>query len=205
MSKHEQVVAWLEKNVGQHEQPMGSNTGPFVVQCQRSTWLAGSRWPWCVAAWVKAWTVAGYKLPYKGAGAYAMLDWYRAHAPKWVVPLSLAEPGAAVILNIGAGHCATLAKKYVSGGHVECIDGNWGDQVARTEHPVSLIRGVIDPPEKPLGKIPPAKRAKWEVVTSASGHSKLLYAGGEKAIQRKLGKLLNGRGGITIRRRRKNP
>lgn len=205
MNKHETAVAFLERNVGQHESPMGSNTGTFVQECQAATWLAGTRWPWCVATWVKAWTVAGYKLPYRGAGAYAMLDWYRANAPKWVVPLSLAEPGAAIILNIGAGHCATLAKKYVSGGTVYCIDGNWGDQVARTEHPVSLIRGVIDPPEKQLGKIPPVKRAKWEVVTSASGHSKVVFASGETGIGKKLPKLLNRFGGVTIRRRKKQP
>lgn len=203
MSKHEAVVAWLEKHVGEHEVPAGSNTGPFVQQCQAATWLPGSRWPWCVATWVKAWTVAGYKLPYLGAGAYAMADWYKQHCPAWIVPLSKAKPGAAVILNIGAGHCATLVEKYVSGGSIKTIDGNWGDKVSATTHKVSEIRCVIDPPEKQTGIIPPAKKPVFEVVTAASGHSKVVFVSGSKAIGRKLPQLLNRFGGVTIRRRKR--
>lgn len=202
-TQHAAVVAWLTKNLGQHEVPAGSNTGPFVQSCQAATWLPGSRWPWCVATWVKAWTVAGRKLPYLGAGAYSMLAWYKANLPKWVVPLKDAKPGAAVILNIGAGHCATLAKPYTGGPTVSTIDGNWGDQVARVEHPTNLVRGVVDPPEKQLGVIPTAKPPVFEVVTSASGHAKLVYASGAKAVGKKLPQLLNRFGGLTIKRRKK--
>lgn len=201
-TEHQAALAWLKKHVGEHEQPMGSNRGAFVQLCQAATWLAGSGWPWCVATWVKAWTVAGYKLPYKGAGAYVMLDWYRKNAPAWVVPLSKAKPGAAVILNIGSGHLATLAEKYVSGGSIKTIDGNWGDKVEATTHQVSEIRGVIDPPEK-APPMPPAKPPVWEVVTSASGHKKLVFASGAKGVGRKLPQLLNRFGGVTIQRRKR--
>jgi hypothetical protein len=202
-TEHAKVVAWLSKNVGQHEVPPGSNTGPFVQSCQAATWLAGTRFPWCVATWVKAWTVAGRTLPYRGAGAYSMLAWYKAHLPAWVVPLNRAKPGAAVILNIGSGHLATLEHAYAGGPTVETIDGNWGDAVARVKHPVTLVRGVIDPAEKDTGVIPPAKPPVFEVVTSASGHAKLVYSSGAKAVGRKLPALLNRYGGLTIKRRKK--
>jgi hypothetical protein len=152
---------------------------------------------------VKAWTVAGRKLPYLGAGAYPMLDWYKTHLPLWVVPLEKATPGAAVVFNIGAGHVGTLAKPYTGGPTVSTIDGNWGDAVTAVEHAVGDIRGIVDPPEKQLGVVVPAKPPVFEVVTSASGHSKLVYASGAKAVGKKLPQLLNRFGGVTISRRKK--
>lgn len=203
MSQHSKVVSWLTENLGQHEVPSGSNTGPFVQSCQAATWLAGTRWPWCVATWVKAWTVTGRTLPYRGAGAYATLDWYKTHLPAWVKPLAKAQPGAAVILNIGAGHLATLARPYAGGPTFDSIDGNWHDSVTRVKHPVSLVRGVVDPPEKQIGVIFPATPPVFEVVTSASGHAKLVYSSGAKAVGKKLPALLNRYGGLTIKRKKK--
>jgi hypothetical protein len=200
--QHARAVSWAVNRLGQHEQPPGSNTGPFVRECQAATWLAGSKWPWCCAFWVKAWTVAGRKLPYRGAGAYAMLDWYRKNLPGWVVPIERARPGAAVIWNVGSGHCAMLERFYdETRPNVATIDGNVSDAVARRSRHVSLVRGVIDPPED-RGIVKPAKPPVFEVVTSASGHSKLVYASGAKAVGRKLPALLNRFGGLTIRRRK---
>jgi hypothetical protein len=131
-----------------------------------------------------------------------MLDWYRKNAPAWVVPLAKAKPGAAVIVNIGSGHLATLELPYKAGDKVvHTIDGNWGDAVARTMHPVSAIRGVIDPPEN-APPMPPAKPKVFEVVTSASGQKKVVFVSGSKTISRKLPELLNRFGGLTIRRRK---
>jgi hypothetical protein len=201
-TQHQKVVAWLRDHVGETEHPDGSNRGRFVQSCQAATWLRGSGWPWCVATWVKAWTVAGRKLPYLGAGAYQMLDWYERNIPAWVVPLARARPGAAVILNIGAGHLATLEHPYDGHGLVHTIDGNWGNAVTRVSHPVSQVRGVVDPPEKVTSPIKIAQKPPvYEVVTSASGH-KVVYVSGVKAISNKLPQLLKRYGkGIIIRRR----
>jgi hypothetical protein len=201
LKKHAAALKFMEDNVGQHEVPMGSNTGPFVLRCQASTWLPGSGWPWCCATIIKAWTVGGFALPWKGAGAYALLDWYKAHLPKTVVPLKNARPGAAVVFNIGTGHVGMLEKPYDGGSSVHTIDGNWQDAVTRVAHPVGLVCGVVDPVETGLPEA--AKPPRFEVATSANGHSKLVYVSGEKAISRKLGQLLNRYGGVTIRRRKK--
>src|SRR3990167_5113278 len=94
LPKHDATLAWAKTHLGEHEVPWpvpvgqaGSNTGPFVKSCQAATWLDGTGWPWCIPFIVKGWAVAGFKLPYLGAGAYAMLDWYREHEPTRVVPL----------------------------------------------------------------------------------------------------------------------
>jgi hypothetical protein len=130
-----------------------------------------------------------------------LLDWYKAHLPRTVVPLKDARPGAAVVFNIGTGHVGMLEKPYDGGSSVHTIDGNWQDAVTRVAHPVNLVRGVVDPVE--VGVTPAAKHARWEVVTSASGHSKLVFASGEKGVAKKLPQILNRWGGVTIRRRKK--
>lgn len=200
MTKHETALAWATTNIGKHEEPMGSNTGTFVRLCQAATSLGGTRWPWCVALWIKAWTVAGYPLPYRGAGAYTFLDWYRKHLPAWV-PLQLwdARPGAAVIFNIGAGHLAMLAKPILPGDTtVTTIGGNESDQVGEPKtRPLSLVRGIVDPIEN-TPPPPPAKPPIYDVVTSESGHRKLVYASGATAISRKIARILNRHGGVTI-------
>lgn len=202
MTKHQKALEFMRNNLGAHEQPMGSNTGPFVRECQAATWLAGTRWPWCAATIVKAWTVAGFKFPYRGASAYGLLDYYQKHLPKWVVAVSAAKPGAAVVFKIGAGHVAMLEVPFAETEPlVQTIGGNEDDAVRRETRHVSLVRGVVDPIE--TGTVPPAKPPIFEVVTSASGHAKLVYVSGARAIGRKLPQLLNRWGGITIRRHKK--
>lgn len=203
MTKHEKALQFMRENVGQHEVPLGSNTGPFVLSCQRATWLAGTRWPWCAATIVKAWDVAKFKQPYKGASAYGMFDYYKRHLPKWVVPVAQAKPGAAVIFNVGAGHVAMLAKPYSeTEPYVHTIGGNEHDSVAAADRHITLVRGCVDPVE--YGTPPDAKKPIYEVVTSASGHKKLVFVSGSKAVGRKLPQLLNRYGGVTIRRRKKH-
>lgn len=204
MTKHEKSLKFMRDNLGQHEQPMGSNTGLFVRECQASTWLAGTRWPWCAATIVRAWTVAGFKFPYRGASAYGMLDYYRAHLPKWVVPVAKAKPGAAVIFNIGSGHVAMLAKPFSeTEPNVVTIGGNEGDAVREETRRIGLVRGCVDPVE--VGTPPAAKKPVYEVVGSISGHQKIVFVSGAKGVGKKLPQLLNKFGGVTIQRRKKKP
>jgi hypothetical protein len=204
MTKHELALVWARAQVGKREVPPGSNTGPFVRECQAATWLGGTHWPWCCGFWLKAWRQAGYKFPYLGAGAWAMLDWYRTHLPSWVVPIERAKPGAAVIWSFGSGHCSMLARPYTdTKPMVHTVDGNVSDMVATRVRPVSLVRGVVDPPEKIVGVVKPAKKPVYEVVGSENGHAVVVYVSGAKAISRKLDELLRKHGKLTIRRRKK--
>ena len=193
----------MRRNIGHHEHPPGSNRGAFVQRCHAATWLGGTGWTWCVAAWVKAWTAAGRKLPYRGAGAYATLDWYRKNLPGWVVPLEKAQPGAAVIFNIGSGHLGMLDKAYrFTKPSVGTVDGNVSDALERRVRDRSLVRGVVDPP-RDIGTLKPVKPPLFEVVGSESGHKKI-YVSTAGAVAKKLPAILKRHPlGVTIRRRRR--
>ena len=203
LSQHEKALAWARSKIGQHEQPMGSNRGPFVHSCQASTWLGGTGWPWCVAFWIKAWTQAGRKLPYRGAGAYEFLKWHQKNLPSWVVPLEKAKPGAAIIWNLGSGHLSMLDRPYSeTKPMVHTTDGNVSDAVAKRVRDHKLVRGVVDPHED-VGAIKPAKPPLFEVVSSASGHKKI-YVSTAGAVGRKLPLILKRHPlGVTVRRKKR--
>jgi hypothetical protein len=207
MTQHADALAWAKAQVGKHEQPSGSNTGTFVLFCQRATWLAGTRWPWCVAFFQRAWAEAGKPLPYRGAGAWAFYDWAKQHG--WAISVSQAEPGDACIWNLGSGHCSMFER--LQNGRVHSIDGNVSDKVSECERSASELRGCIHIPEPAhTHHAPPAaqptqaaKPPLYEVVGSVSGHSKVVFVGKQKTISRKLGRFLNARGGVTIRRHKR--
>lgn len=200
--KHEAALAWALRERGVQEDPPGSNTGPRILTYQHQTWLGGTRWPWCAAFFVSAWQLgANRPLPYRGAGAYAWLDWARIN--HWAINLERAIPGDAVVFNIGSGHIAILARPYAeTRPNVETIDGNVSDMVAPRTRSASVVRGCIHVPEDAVKDPPPAKPPMFEVVTSASGHAKVVYVSGAKAVGRKLPAILNRWGGVTIRRRK---
>jgi hypothetical protein len=202
--QHGAALRWALSKVGQHEIPTGSNTGPFVVECQRATWLVGTNWPWCVAFFQAAWRYgASRALPWLGAGAYAFLTW--AQSAGWAVAIEHAVPGDAIVWNVGAGHCSMLVKPYAeTKPYVVTVDGNVGDSVRVCKRSVGLVRGAIHLPEQaPATKQPKPKPDAFEVVTSHSGHSQVVYASGSKAIARKLPAILRRHRTITIRPRRK--
>lgn len=200
-SLHGKALAWANGQLGKGEAPPGSNSGVFVESCQAATWLAGTRWPWCVAFFQKAWQTTGYRMPWLGAGAYAFYDW--AKAAGWLVKWGDAVPGDAVILNIGAGHCAMLKAKVDDVGNVPTVSGNYDDKVSDHTFAIGQVRGFIHiPADKEKVVVQPAKPPVFEVVTSASGKRKLVYVSGQKAISKRLGKLLNRYGGITITRKK---
>lgn len=181
------------------EQPLGSNTGKRVREMQSHTWLGGTGWPWCVAAWITWAEEAGFKLPYQGAGAYAYLDWARKAG--WTCRLEQATPGDAVVFNIGAGHMGMLESYNRSMRTITTIDGNVSDRVGRKVRSIDVVRGVVHVPEKPK-VLPPAKPPMFEVVTSESGH-KVIYTSTAGRIGKRLPKFLAKHAKLTIRRRRK--
>jgi hypothetical protein len=201
MTHHQHALAWALAQLGKGEAPPGSNTGAFVRDCQAATWLPGTRWPWCVGFFMRAWVAAGVTLPWRGAGAFAFYDW--AKTADWTCASGQAQPGDAVIVRTGAGHCGMLSDP-VNGTAVPTINGNWGDAVTEHTFHLSEVLGFIHIPADPkvIRQTKPAKPRMFEVATSASGHKKLVYVSGPRAIGKKLPQLLNRYGGLTIRRRK---
>ena len=197
--KHAKAVKWAEGELGVAEHPPGSNSGPDVGFYQSHTWLAGTGWPWCVAYLQTAWAQAGQPLPWKTAGAHNLGD--LAHSAGWTTTVDKLIPGDLLDWQIGSGH-ASIFLGYKN-GVVRSVDGNVHDEVAYRERSASLVRYAIHVPEKPA--VPPVVKVPvFEVVTSESGHSKVVYVSGEEAVRRKLGGLLArfGANGITIRRKK---
>lgn len=169
-----EVVAWAASQIGQQEEPPGSNRGSFVEFCQSHTWLKPGPWPWCVAFVLAAIEEgAGVKYPDPTAGAWDMLN--RAKKRGWArTSHRLVEAGDVVIFNIGSGHAAILEK--IVGQYVHTIDGNAADMVKRCVRPLSTVRGFVCWPETEL----PARRRSTrfaQVVGGESGNRKLVIAG----------------------------
>jgi hypothetical protein len=200
LKQHTAALHWAKSQIGQHEVPMGSNTGPFVFSCQSSTWLGGTHWPWCIAFIQKAWQEAGRKLPWLGAGAYAMLDWARKEG--WDRTVGHCVPGDICIWNIGAGHGSLLEFYDRDTGMVTTVDGNVSDAVGRHIRPQRLLRGCIHIPE--VDTKPPAKPPLFEVATGASGHAMVVWSGTRKGLLGAMARLIaKYPGGFTIRRRKR--
>lgn len=181
-TQHQRAVAWALAQVGKGEVPPGSNQGPFVQFCQSHTWLGGTGWAWCRAFTLTARCEGGNKPEDGSAGAWDALDRARARGQA-LTPAqhSLAIPGDEVILASGAGHACLLLGISTVGGQqvVNTVDGNWGDKVTKTSHPLAEVKGFIHWPEPRIAPKPaPAPRA--QVVGAASGKRHLVTRGGIK-------------------------
>lgn len=201
------IVKVAHEYVGRTESPVGSNTGPFVLQCQRATFLAGTRWPWCAAFIAFVAEQCGVKLGYPSAGAHDLADHYVRAG--YSVTLADAKPGDIVDLNIGSGHTAIIVSHDRTHGVLHTIDGNWNDRVSEVEHPVSQVRHIWRIPGVSVAQ-PPVHTPKFPpfvVATSASGHRKILFrARRKKRLLSWLGVhnlALLAPNGITITRRKK--
>lgn len=150
----------------------------------------------CVAYWQWCLKQAGFKMPYLGAGAYALGQWARDN--HWSTTLAHAIPGDGLVIHEGAGHLAVYLSH--TGSKVHTVNGNWGDAVALWDFDKSEIQTVVHIHEK--GIVPRPKPPLWEVVTSASGHSKVVFVGTHSQLAKVLAALFNRYGGITIRRRK---
>ena len=174
MTKHQEALAAAVADLGKRELPLGSNTGEFVISCQRATWLGGTGWPWCRGATLKWRKQAGDKPGDGSAGAWDALN----RAKKRGEALTPAEwakvvPGDEVVFNIGSGHVALV--ESVNSTAVTSIGGNESDGVRRGTRPLSYVRGFIAWPE--LGVQAGGKRPRFQVVGSVSGTRKLVVGG----------------------------
>ena len=201
------VVAEAKSHVGRGEVPPGSNTGPFVVECQRATFLPGTGWPWCAAFVCKVAADLAVPLSWPSAGANALADRY---APNGGVSIVTSHPGMVVDFNIGSGHTGILVSYDIGSGTITTIDGNWGDEVALVKHRITEVRkiwripGVVYHRAAVTAPIPAKRLPPFVVTTSASGHRKLVFTVRKKAglihwlTTRNLAKLFPN--GITITR-----
>lgn len=127
----EAVAHTALSQVGVHEVPWGSNTGPEVRIYQSIT--GGYYEPWC-ASFV-SWALA--ENGYKGRVSARAWDWEDIGTK---VSLASAKVGDIVPFNIGDGHVGIYLSHTST--MVKTVDGNTSDQVAVRERPLSVIRAI---------------------------------------------------------------
>lgn len=173
MTKHEAALKFAISQIGVHEQPPGSNTGPEIRKYQKDgTWLAGTGWAWCAAFFNYAVQVGGFQGLDRTAGAWDALA--RAGKKGWgLAPKDWEKviPGDGVVFNTGSGHIAVVER--IKDGVVFSVDGNALDMVKRCQRPLTFVRGFVAWPEN--GTQVASKRGRLvQVVGGESGNRKLV-------------------------------
>ncbi len=195
----QRVLQLAAKYIGEHEHPMGSNTGAFVQECQSHTFLGGTGWPWCAAFCHRVFDEAGKPFPFKSASAFGMLTWARKVG--WTVPAP--KPGCLGVVSHGAGHICIVESYDPATKLVSSIDGNVSDSVAPRHRHLNEFRGFIWHPAlgKTVAIVPKVREPWWVATTSENGHVKVLYRGPGATLLPKLpGLLKNTANGVTVKR-----
>jgi hypothetical protein len=128
------IVAAAAAEVGQAEQPPGSNDSPRIAQYRAATAGAPGPGPWC--AYFTSWACrqAGVPVGDHGEGfgsvdalyAWAQRSGRAAPAGSGYVP----KPGDLIVFNQHIG----VVENVLPGGQIQTIEGNSSDQVSRRTH-----------------------------------------------------------------------
>jgi CHAP domain len=137
------IVAAAAGEVGQAEQPPGSNDSPRIAAYRSATAGAGGPGPWC--AYFVSWACkqAGVPLMDHGQGSGsvdAIYAWAqqsgRGHSVgSGYVP----KPGDLIVFNQHIG----IVENVLPDGRIQTIEGNSSDSVARRTHPRSDAIGFV--------------------------------------------------------------
>ena len=123
------IVALIQKEVGQAEQPPGSNDSPRIAQYRQATAGSGVG-PWC--AYFVSWAArqAGVPLGDSGQGFGRVDDVYAwAQRTGKAIPAGSAppQPGDLIVWDEHIG----VVENVLPDGRIQTIEGNSSDQVAR--------------------------------------------------------------------------
>jgi hypothetical protein len=127
----ERIVAIAEGQVGQTEQPPGSNESPAIAQYRAATAGAIPGAPWCAyfASWVAR--QAGEPLGSQGQGLGAVSEiWSWAQSTGRAIPNGpgvTPKPGDLIVFG---GEHVGIVKQVLPDGDVETIEGNYENKVA---------------------------------------------------------------------------
>jgi hypothetical protein len=139
------IVAIAESQLGQTEQPPGSNESPAIAQYRSATAGAAPGAPWCAyfASWVAR--EAGEPIGAQGQGAGAVSDvWSWAQSTgraiangRGVVP----QPGDLIVF--GDEHVG-IVRDVLPNGQIQTIEGNYENKVAANVRSPSEATGYVN-------------------------------------------------------------
>lgn len=194
----DKIVDVARGEVGVQEVPLGSNSGPTVVQYQRSTVLDGTGWPWCAAFVEWVWEVSGLTDHPANPSTYWMCRIAEARGELSDTP----KVGGAIIW------CGTHTGIVVGIGQgvVFTVEGNASDRVMEKTRAIAGARfinprdlgDVIEPPRHYWIDDPGARyviRGPWKKESYADKAKAEL----SDALQRRAEKLRMGDGRFLLR------
>jgi hypothetical protein len=137
------IVAAAAGEVGQAEQPPGSNDSPRIAQYRSATAGAPGPGPWC--AYFVSWAArqAGAPLGDQGQG-FGSVDQLYSWAQQTGRAYTAAsgqtpQPGDLIVFHEHIG----IVESVDASGNIHTIEGNSGDQVARRIHPPGDAVGFV--------------------------------------------------------------
>jgi CHAP domain len=139
-----QMVAIAESQLGQAEQPPGSNESPAIAQYRGATAGAAPGAPWCAyfASWVAR--QAGEPLGEQGQGLGSVSEvWSWAQSNGRAVangPGVVPKPGDLIVFG---GEHVGIVRDVLPGGQIQTIEGNYENKVAANVRSPSEATGYV--------------------------------------------------------------
>ncbi len=139
-----QIVAAAETQIGQAEQPPGSNESPAIAQYRSATVGAAPGEPWC--AYFASWAArqAGEPLGAQGEGlgsVSAIWSWAQ-NAGRAVAngPGVTPKPGDLIVFG---GEHVGIVRGVLPNGNIQTIEGNYENKVSLNERPPGEATGYV--------------------------------------------------------------
>jgi len=140
----ERIVAIAESQLGQTEQPPGSNESPAIAEYRSATAGAIPGAPWCAyfASWVAR--QAGEPIGAQGQGLGAVSEiWSWAQSTGRAVtngPGVVPKPGDLIVF--GDEHVG-IVRDVLPNGRIQTIEGNYENKVAANERSATEATGYV--------------------------------------------------------------
>ncbi len=140
-----QLVAAAETQVGQTEQPPGSNESPAIAQYRSATVGAVPGAPWC--AYFASWAArqAGEPLGAQGEGLGSVSGiWSWAQSTGRAIPNGpgvTPRPGDLIVFG---GEHVGIVRGVLPNGKIQTIEGNYENKVALNERPPGEATGYVE-------------------------------------------------------------
>jgi hypothetical protein len=139
-----QIVAVAESQLGQSEQPPGSNESPAIAEYRSATAGAMPGEPWC--AYFASWAArqAGTPIGAQGQGLGSVSEiWSWAQGAGRAVPNGpglVPKPGDLIVFG---GEHVGIVRGVTASGQIETIEGNYQNQVSANVRNASEASGYV--------------------------------------------------------------
>lgn len=135
------MVALAQAEVGQAEQPPGSNDSPRIADYRKAT-QGGGVGPWC--AYFTSWAAKEAGVPVGEAGqgfgsVDALYAWAQRTGRAFAAGSKPPQAGDLIVWDEHIG----IVEKVLPNGQVQTIEGNSSDRVSRRTHAASDALGYV--------------------------------------------------------------